>query len=80
MRTIIEDLEEEKMNEELKPCPFCGSKARLVHTLDDEWYVECSQCDSEGGGFCSCLPSTWLYGTKQEAIEAWNRRAKDEWR
>ena len=65
---------------DLKPCPFCGRKDKLIvheikHELDN---IEISQytvvCDASGdntgcGGNCG-------YGhfTKEEAIEAWNRR------
>lgn len=63
---------------ELKPCPFCGSKAKIFDTMDGEWYVSCSQSEyQETGIICSCIPSTWIYDTKEDAIEAWNRRASD---
>lgn len=58
------------MSEKLKPCPFCGSKAVLYkyHWWGTAYGIECSQCK---GLIDRCL-------TKEEAIEAWNRRAKDE--
>ena len=54
----------------LLPCPFCG-KYPLIQKDGSEWKVECI------GEGCECLPSTWLYDTKEGAIVAWNRRAKD---
>ena len=55
---------------ELKPCPFCGQYP-LLREEDGEWKIECI------GKGCECLPSTWWYDAKKEAIEALNRRAKE---
>lgn len=50
--------------EELKPCPFCGGKARAHDTI--QWsLVSCDECSAEIRGY-----------TKDEAIEAWNRRVE----
>ena len=67
---------------ELKPCPFCGGKARMKYGRynllgayggaenDREWAgVYCKKCN------VSQPPR--LYSTKTEAMEAWNRRAED---
>lgn len=62
------------MKSELKPCPFCGSEARLTYSTDNhrQPYVTCDtpKCPS-------CNPYQWHYHTEEEAIEAWNRRADD---
>lgn len=63
--------------EELKPCPFCGGKAEYYCEEHDwsDWgyistakyydaYVECEKCGAR----------TELFDTKQEAIDAWNKR------
>ncbi len=63
------------MTVKLKPCPFCGGAASLVHTSDDDWYVA---CDNSAIYECGCLPATWICSTKEEAVELWNRRAKDD--
>ena len=47
---------------ELKPCPFCGGKA-ILYT---HYFCICSECQA----------STRAYGTPEETVEAWNRRAK----
>lgn len=58
--------------EELKPCPFCGSEHVSVRDYSDPMiyyhFVICKECNAKTGNF----------GTKEKAIEAWNRRAEDE--
>ena len=59
-------------DEELKPCPFCGSPAHIYAKQGKSkgWYdVGCSKfgCISMGQSFRSA----------EEATEAWNRRAKE---
>lgn len=54
--------------DKLKSCPNCGNYPILRQDAS-EWKVECI------GEGCKCLPSTWYYDTKEQAIEAWNRRA-----
>lgn len=54
---------------ELKPCPFCGSKAelnRLGGPNSTHAYVECSKCDAS-------MP---FRTTFEAAAEAWNRRVE----
>lgn len=52
------------IDEVLKPCPFCGSKAIQVRPHTRFWIV----CEN-------CLAEIATYATKEDAIEAWNRRA-----
>lgn len=56
------------MSEELKPCPFCGGKGDYYYimTMRKHW-IGCSNCNCATDG----------YDTEEEAIEAWNTRAKD---
>lgn len=52
------------MNEELKPCPFCGGKN--IHIWDISTpYVSCDDC----------FTNTACGETKEEAIKNWNGRA-----
>lgn len=64
------------MMEELKPCPFCGSKAilRKVATGRNrsgyEYYVRCYNLN------CTVYVHTFYRDTEDEAVENWNRRAE----
>ena len=57
-------------NTELKPCPFCGGKAKAYVTIRGFYGVD---CDSN-----ECITHTMVanYDTKEIAIEEWNRRAE----
>ncbi len=58
------------MVNELKPCPFCGRKARVEQEeqeipTDEEWYrVICDHCGGNSG---------WLM-RPEAAIATWNAR------
>ena len=63
------------MNEQLKPCPFCGGEAYLEDNEID-YLVVCSRCNT------AVIPPGEEPGataTREEAIKAWNRRAEG-WR
>lgn len=52
----------------LKPCPFCGSKAKMERTpINPYYYVICTnlECDATVGRF---------QPTEEEAVAVWNRR------
>ena len=56
------------MNDELKPCPFCGGLARIEavhHRYSDTFNVCCEECGAEIVMF-----------EEQEAVGAWNRRTQ----
>ena len=64
---------------DLKPCPFCGGEidtrggqcnyGKKIMTLD----LNCKQC-----GTIFKFKSKWQINPYTEAIEAWNRRAREE--
>ena len=51
------------MSEELKPCPFCGGKAKLMISVED--WVLCTICKA----------SSDTTSDPKRAIEKWNKRA-----
>ena len=78
---------------ELKPCPFCGHKAELHYSSANETqFVPCFSVDGLGSlGYnkktskteymvscnkCKCKVGS--YSTRKSAIEAWNRRQRNE--
>ena len=75
---------EMKMSEKLKRCPFCGKEVAVVSSCVE---VEgcgnfescggagysCVVCDAQNGG---CGASGGYHDTREEAIDAWNRRAE----
>lgn len=81
------------MNDELKPCPFCGGKPKLGHSSGSWGYyaardwVECSGCGVHATSFEDEIYD-WgkrrqvSVDSKSKAAEAWNRRigepAKDQ--
>lgn len=59
---------------ELKPCPFCGS--RNIVLTEIHYGIARIGCNTD---MCICFYSTTTpYGSKKDAIEAWNRRANNE--
>lgn len=56
---------------ELKPCPFCGGKARLIYAYQAS-AVKCQKCKVWGKFFHDHYEQG---DSKADAIEFWNRRA-----
>lgn len=58
----------------LKPCPFCGGKAKMKEHLhtdgSKEYTVECALEFK----FCPVIPMSWAYDTEQEVADTWNKR------
>ena len=53
------------MPAELKPCPFCGGKARMMVSVDTNGYmVECEK-------YC-CVQT---FSNREYAAQKWNQRA-----
>lgn len=67
------------MENELKPCPFCGGEAKYFNGICTEWkparafcLVYCSECKVKTQDFDD---KTGDFEYKSKATEAWNRRA-----
>jgi len=62
---------------DLKPCPFCGSRAHVAQLKQkavDRFFVKCANS--------LCIASEhWIFGRfyfrMEDAAKAWNRRAND---
>lgn len=72
---------------ELKKCPFCGGEATLKMECkcDIGWTIwcECTKCCAKASGYCPNLSKEDkaldnIDACKKSAIEAWNRRVKNE--
>lgn len=65
---------------ELKPCPFCGGEAKhfvFCEGVYDETRLKHNvQCLNKKLNCFARVGRDWVlgYSTKEEAIEAWNRR------
>ncbi len=57
------------MSDELKSCPFCGSKGIITHYEFDGYLPNCTKCDG--------MVEKW-FDTEKEAVNAWNCRANEE--
>ena len=54
---------------ELKPCPFCGSKAKLevwFDEMDELFAIKCQKC--------AAMSDSWDRPRKENAITEWNTR------
>lgn len=55
---------------ELKPCPFCGGKAKRRYEMPYNW-VECAKCHASSPLIVDAYEQR---DGKKEAVDAWNRR------
>lgn len=61
------------MNEELKPCPFCGGKAEII-IFSAEYGTVTVGCTNEE---CDITMGKAFF-SDEEAIQHWNRRTNNE--
>ena len=59
----------------LKPCPFCGSEATITEHMPKvhgkpQWQIGCEE------DFCLMSPGAYGFGSKKQAIKAWNTRTR----
>ena len=73
----------ERLNGQLKPCPFCGGKAHIrnVRETDDRVSYEtvCVLCEDCGARSIRKISDGYygLYCSDEEMAELWNRRVKE---
>lgn len=58
---------------ELKPCPFCGGKAKYIYSMPYN-AVKCTKCNAWGK---TISDSYEQQDGRAKAIKAWNRRVND---
>ena len=77
-RIIDEKVRGEIVSEDLKLCPFCGSKAELHRETKKEKQgsiIRCKCCKAQSQFF----PISFEISSDDEAIAAWNRRSDEGW-
>ncbi len=60
-------MDEKKVREELKKCPFCGGEAEIVEDKNHISFIRCKRL---------CC-RTYFYESPKVAIKAWNRREEE---
>jgi Lar family restriction alleviation protein len=70
------------MGDELKPCPFCGGKAKVGSRPEDwgrydaKYRIECEKCEASSGWYNTRYSENLEENFyKKRAIEAWNKRS-----
>ena len=58
-------LRNQKVNMEIKPCPFCGGKAEFVLIPGDDIIMRCSSCHAS---------TEKCFWAPEHAAKAWNKR------
>lgn len=70
---LEKEREEEKMNEELKPCPFCGGNVSITYNTGDSAF-----CIWHNGAVCTLQEPFKIdvacANNFAEATKVWNRR------
>ena len=62
---------------ELKPCPFCGGKARIRKVCKLVYAVRCADCGATGTSFGVKPWHSTKFIAQGHAIKAWERRVSD---
>ena len=60
------------MDDDLKPCPFCGNSPQLKHDKIGGHHFWSVECDNDEN--CPVVIATNDFELKSEAIKVWNTR------
>lgn len=61
---------------ELKPCPFCGCKAKMIKRFESSSDVRTQYQAACVNGKCDVMPSTGLHDTPEMAAFFWNGKGE----
>ena len=73
----------ERLNGQLKPCPFCGGKAHIRNVRENDGHVSyetvCVLCEDCGAQSIRKISDGYYgsYCSDEEIVELWNRRVKE---
>ncbi len=73
IKIIVTDDEGNIHDSEYEKAPWSGLRYLLYHDITDDPTETCPIAGYEGEG---CM-GVWIYDTRREAAEAWNRRTSD---
>lgn len=59
------------IDNQLKPCPFCGSKVNSYKGFGGLVFIKCSVC-----GSITSFDNDWCKAKPYKAIKLWNRRSR----
>lgn len=77
---IRKKLNRDRLNSQLKPCPFCGGKAVIINETEYaggcHYETVCVKCVDCGASTCRKVSDGYyeLYCSDEEIAEMWNRR------
>lgn len=74
IKIVITDDEGNVHGAEYEKDPWSGLGYQLYHDITDDPNESCPIAGHVGEG----IMGVWIYDTRAEAIDAWNRRANDE--
>ena len=82
-RRVEERATRKKLNATLKPCPFCGGRARIEEREKPDGYchytvkfIQCTECHSKTEERI-CDGYYGEYCSDEEIVELWNRRKEN---
>ena len=63
--------------EKLKACPFCGRMMKIGTIPDPDFEIQVIGHDEAAQIVCPIMNGIAWFGTREAAVQLWNRRADD---